>query len=147
MELRVSFTGPLWPVPTPGFWLSVGELTLRNPLSEATPFFFVFKRSIGSLAQGGPSVRLLNVMSLEPHEIVGRAPECRPSRLLISPFDSPVLTDAANYTIRRASGPYCARSFSGTPVTFQIFSDDAKPEAALAMFLEQETIWSLVIRR
>lgn len=131
-ELRVSFTGPLWRVPTPGILaFRAGELTLRNPF-QAGPFFVFSARS-------GPRPRwaygsTLNVMRLEPHEIVGRAPKGKPNSLVIAPTTALFLR--RNYTIPAGiAGPRLRTIFFWTPITFQIFCEDGNAlHAALATF-------------
>jgi hypothetical protein len=94
-ELRVHFTGPLWPHSTPGILgFRAGELTLRTPLM-ATPLFFFRARS-GPHSQWVHS-SLLNIILLEPHEIVGRLPHGERGKLVIAPT-TPLLL-RRNYTI------------------------------------------------
>jgi hypothetical protein len=135
-EMRVQFTGPIWPQPTSGvLGYRAGELTLRSP-GQLVPFF-IFRAKSGPRrvwAYGST----LNVINLESHEIVGRSPAGQQTSLVISPT-TPLLL-RRNYAIPPGvAGPWLRTIFFWSPVTFHIYFDDANAlQTALGLFWGNE---------
>jgi hypothetical protein len=131
-ELRIQFTGPLWAHPTAGvLGVRAGELSLRSVYQLGALFIFRAKNGPRPTWAYGS---ILNVISLETHEIVGRSPADLPSCLVISPTTA--LFMRRNYTIPPGiAGPKLRTIFFWKRPVFQIFSEDANAlQAALGVF-------------